>query len=109
MGVKTVGDVACGRAGDKGSTLDIAIVAVDGAAYEALVERLDGETVASRLGVPRAVRYELPGLLALKFVLEDALGAGPLASRRAGVHWQKASVSALLSLPLAQPPPRATA
>lgn len=104
MGVTRVGDVACGRAGDKGATLDLSLVAAGAAAYDVLVARLDAETVARRLGAPRATRYLLPELLALKFVLPGALDAGPWASRRAGVHWQKAAISALLAMDLSEPP-----
>jgi hypothetical protein len=95
----TVGDLACGRAGDKGSTLDLTLVARDAEAYAALCDRLTAEVVAARVGAPTATRYEVPGLLALKYVLPGALDAGPWAARRAGVHAQKTTVSALLSLP----------
>lgn len=98
MGVVTVGDVAAGRAGDKGSTLDLTVVARDARAYAALCAALTPEAVSARLGLPRARRYELPGLLALKFVVPGALGAGPWASRRAGLHWQKAAISAVLEM-----------
>lgn len=101
MGVLTVGDLACGRAGDKGSTLDLTLVARDREAYDALCDRLTGDVVAERVGAPTATRYEVPGLLALKYVLPGALDAGPWAARRAGVHAQKTTVSALLSMPWA--------
>jgi hypothetical protein len=100
VGRLTVGDVATGRAGDKGATLDLTVVAADDAAYRTLCSQLTAEAVAGRLGAQHADRYELPGLAALKFVLPGFLGAGPWASRRAGVHWQKTAISALLSMPL---------
>lgn len=96
----TVGDLACGRSGDKGSTLDLTLVARDRDAYATLVSVLSAPTVAALLGVPAAERYELPKLLALKYVLPGALDAGPWASRKAGVHWQKAAISPLLALEL---------
>jgi hypothetical protein len=96
----SVGELSSGRAGDKGSTLDLTLVAVDAEAYARLREQLTPEVVAARLGAPAAVRYEVPGLLALKWVLPGALDAGPWASMRAGVHWQKTAISALLSLRL---------
>ncbi|QEC46749.1 hypothetical protein FSW04_03540 [Baekduia soli] len=102
MGGLTVGDIACGRSGDKGTTLDLTVVAADAGAYATLEAHLGAELVAGLLGAPRAVRHEVPGLLALKFVLEGALDAGPWASRRAGMHWQKAAISPVLALTLAE-------
>jgi hypothetical protein len=100
MAELTVGDIACGRSGDKATTLDLTVVAADEAAYGVLVRDLTAEVVKGTLAMPKAVRYEVPNVLALKFVLEDALDAGPLASRRAGVHWQKAAISPILGLAL---------
>lgn len=98
MGVVTVGDLACGRAGDKGATLDLTVVAADDDAYGLLAGALTAEAVADRLGAKGADRYEMPRIAALKFVLPDFLGAGPWASRRAGVHWQKTAISAILAM-----------
>lgn len=92
-------DLASGRAGDKGSTLDLTIAAADDAAYARLADWLSADRVADALGLAAgARRYELPGLRALKFVCDDALGQGPFGSLRAGMHWQKAAVWAVLAL-----------
>jgi hypothetical protein len=93
-----VGAIASGRAGDKGATLDLSVVAVDAAGYALLTRALTVATVARQFGVTRVDRYELPGLLALKFVVPEILGDGVYASLRAGVHWQKAAISVLLDL-----------
>ena len=98
MGGVSVGDLACGRAGDKGATLDLTLVAVDDRAYRALADALTAGVVAERLGAARPVRYEVPSLAALKFVLPGALGARPRASRRAGAHWPKTAISAILTM-----------
>lgn len=98
MGELTVGDLACGRAGDKGRILDLTLVARDRAAYEALAEQVSAERVAALFDGDRGTRYEVPGLLALKYVLPEALDAGPAASTHAGLHWQKAAISAVLAL-----------
>jgi hypothetical protein len=96
-----VGDIAAGRAGDKGDKLDLTLVAQDDAAY-ALIERaLGAEAVQAMLGqvVDGPVqRHELPGLRALKFVLPQALPGGVYASLRPGLHWQKAAIWLLLDL-----------
>jgi hypothetical protein len=96
-----VGDVAAGRAGDKGSVLDLTLVAKDDAAY-ALLERTVTAEVARR-AINRAapgpvVRYEVPGLRALKFVAPEALPGGVFATLHAGLHWQKAAIWILLDL-----------
>ena len=42
------------------------------------------------------LRYEVPGLNALKFVFPQALPSGVYASMHAGLHWQKAAIWLLL-------------
>lgn len=96
-----VGDIAAGRAGDKGDVLDLSLVAHDQAAYEALCKALTPERLQPILNrvVPGPVRrYELPGLRALKFVLPQALPGGVYASLHPGLHWQKAAIWLLLDL-----------
>ena len=96
-----IGDIAVGRAGDKGDVLDLTLVARDDAAYARLERALDADTVRAMLNrvVPGPVRrYELAGLRALKYVLPQALAGGVYASLRPGLHWQKAAIWLLLDL-----------
>lgn len=96
-----VGDVAAGRAGDKGDVLDLTLVARDDAAYVLLERALGAGAVQPMLNrvVPGPVqRYELPGLRALKYVLPQALSGGVYATLRPGLHWQKAAIWLLLDL-----------
>lgn len=96
-----VGDIASGRAGDKGDMLDLSLVARDSAAYETLCKALTPERLQPILNrvVPGPVqRYDVPGLLALKFVLPQALPGGVYASLHPGLHWQKAAIWLLLDL-----------
>jgi hypothetical protein len=96
-----VGDIAAGRAGDKGDMLDLTLVARDQAAYEQLRQALTAERLQPLLNqvVPGPVlRYELPGLKALKFVLPQALPGGVYAAMHPGLHWQKAAIWLLLDL-----------
>ena len=96
-----VGDMACGRAGDKGNVLDLTLVARDQDTYETLVRVLDADTVRKALNrvVPGPVqRYEIPGLRALKYVAPEALAGGVYATLRPGLHWQKAAIWLLLDL-----------
>jgi hypothetical protein len=96
-----VGDIACGRSGDKGSTLDLTLVAKDEESYGLLVNAITADVAQQELGraMPGTVRrYEVPGLLALKYVVEDALPGGVYASLHAGLHWQKAAIYILLDM-----------
>lgn len=47
-----------------------------------------------------AERTLVPGLRALKFVIDDALPGGVYATLHAGLHWQKAAIWVLLDLDL---------
>ena len=96
-----VGDIAAGRAGDKGDILDLTLVAYDAPGYAQLERILSAAYVAAVLGrvVPGTVeRYELPKLRAVKFVAPGALPGGVQASLHAGLHWQKAAIWLLLDL-----------
>ena len=96
-----VGDIACGRAGDKGDVLDLTLVAQDDAAYTLLERALHPQAVRGMLGQVvdgPVLRYLVPPLRALKFVLPQALPGGVYASLRPGLHWQKAAIWLLLDL-----------
>lgn len=96
-----VGDIAAGRAGDKGDVLDLTLVACDDAAYTLLALALVAPAVQEQLNrvVPGPVqRYDMPALRALKFVLPQALAGGVYATLRPGLHWQKAAIWLLLDL-----------
>jgi len=104
-----VGDIACGRSGDKGETLDLTIVALDDHGYSRIREALTVERAQEAIGrvTPGTVtRYEVPGLRALKFVVEGALPGGVYANLHAGLHWQKAAAYILLDLELEATPGR---
>jgi hypothetical protein len=96
-----VGDLAVGRSGDKGSTLDLTLVARDDEGYRRIEQAITAEAAAAALAkaMPGTVtRYPVPGLRALKFVIEDALPGGVYASLHAGLHWQKSAIAVLLDL-----------
>ena len=98
-----VGDIAAGRAGDKGEILDLTLVAKDDAAFAILERTVTADVAAAALNpvLPgEVVRYTLPGLRALKFVAPKALPGGVHASLHAGLHWQKATIWILLDLEL---------
>jgi hypothetical protein len=96
-----VGDIAAGRAGDKGEILDLTLVAKDDESFAILERSVTAEVAAAALNavVPgKVVCYSLPGLRALKFVAPNALPGGVHASLHAGLHWQKATIWILLDL-----------
>ncbi len=101
-----VGDIATGRAGDKGDVLDLTLVACDIPSFAHLKQVLSAETVRDALNrvVPGPVlRYEIPALRALKFVAPEALAGGVYATLRPGLHWQKAAIWLLLDLQIQDP------
>lgn len=77
--------IAHGRSGDKGADVNVGIRARHPEFYVVLLRELTAERVAehlAHLGATEVVRYELPGILALNFVLTGGLGAGGTASLR---------------------------
>ena len=102
-----VGSIAIGRSGDKGSTLDLTLVAMDAEGYRHLEQALTAGAaqralvrVMPTVGPGRVRRYEVPGLNALKYVVADALPGGVYATLHAGLHWQKAAIWILLDMDL---------
>jgi hypothetical protein len=78
-------DLAHARSGDKGSNVNIGIIAYSRENYRLLQEHLTEQKVAhyfSRLGCRKVRRFDLPNLLAFNFVLYGALqGGGSLSLR----------------------------
>lgn len=100
-----LGDLAHARSGDKGDRANIGVVADDAGTFAYLQRCLTAEAVAEFLGpmgVGPVVRYELPKILALNFVIERALGGGASRSLRLDTQG-KALGTVLLELPLPAP------
>ena len=82
-------DIAHARSGDKADRADIGLFAWDAAGWPLLRAEVTCERVAAHFAhllgaadVSRVHRYELPQLLALKFVLHGALNGGAARSLR---------------------------
>jgi hypothetical protein len=78
-------ELAYARSGDKGSNVNIGVIAYSREDYVFLRERLTEEMVAqyfSCLGSREVKRFELPNLLAFNFVLYGALAGGGSVSLR---------------------------
>ena len=76
----------CGvRSGDKGDISDLSLFADDEAAYDVIARAVTAERVRSHFGAlvnGDVVRYEARNVLALKFVMQAALGGGAPRSLR---------------------------
>jgi len=81
-------EIAHARSGDKGNHSNIGVIARKAEYLPWIRAALTEETVASYMQhvldaeKGRVIRYELPGLNALNFMLENALGGGGVASLR---------------------------
>lgn len=92
--------IAHARTGDKGDTSSISLIAYDESDYPRLAREVTAERVAAHFaGIVRGevLRYEIPSLGALNFVLHKALGGGVTRSLCLDIHGKSLS-SALLDL-----------
>ena len=99
-----LGEIAHARSGDKGAGANIGVITRTPAAYEILRRRLTADAVEAffaPMGVAKGsvVRYELPNLGALNFVLPNILGGGGSVSLRIDTQG-KALGQALLEMQL---------
>ena len=93
-------DLAHCRAGDKGNTSTLSLIAYRADDFPLLAMRVTADAVARHLsGIVKGEirRYELPQLGALQFVCEDALGGGVTTSLALDAHGKSLS-SALLEM-----------
>jgi hypothetical protein len=77
------------RAGDKGNTSNVSVIAYDAQAWEILRSELTVERVMQAYGHVAqgpVTRYELPRMRALNFVIENALGGGVTISLALDAH-----------------------
>jgi hypothetical protein len=78
-------DIAFARSGDKGNSANIAVFGRTPAAYAWMRENLSAEKIADYfrpLGVGKVIRYDVPNLEAVNFILSDILGGGGSRSLR---------------------------
>ena len=77
--------IAHTRSGDKGDTANIGVIAYDAENYPTLVREVTAARVKAFFGSlveGDVVRYELPNLGALNFLLHQSLGGGGTVSLR---------------------------
>jgi hypothetical protein len=95
-------DLAHSRAGDKGDTSNISVIAYDAEAWALLRTQLTSERVMAafaHLAKGPIRRYELPKLQALNFVIDHALGGGVTRSLALDAHGKSLS-SLMLTIEL---------
>ncbi|MBV7484992.1 hypothetical protein KW845_18630 [Bordetella sp. BOR01] len=101
-----VNDLAHGRAGDKGNTSNISVIAFDGAGWKILREQLTVAVVQqafAHFATGPVIRYELPRLQALNFVIHGALGGGVTRSLAQDAHGKSlSSLMMTIEIPGAQ-------
>ena len=99
--------IAIARSGDKGNRATLSVIARDAASYPLLERLLTAERVRAHYqGVVQGevMRYTLPQLGAVHFVMEQALGGGVTRSLALDAHGKTLS-SAILDLDIGDPPP----
>jgi hypothetical protein len=77
--------IAHTRSGDKGDTANIGVIAYEERYYRTLLREVTPERVKAHFGdrvKGKVMRYELPNLWALNFLLDEALGGGGTLSLR---------------------------
>lgn len=82
-------DIAHSRTGDKGNISNLSLIVYDPKDYEMVCEKVTAEKVKAHFkGIVKGdvVRYELPNIYALNFVMQAALGGGVTRSLSVDMH-----------------------
>ncbi len=90
----TVRDLAHARAGDKGHTVNVSVIAYDGAGYERLLRELtEARVLAAFQPVAKGPvrRYELAALGALNFVIDNMRGGSVTETAALDIHGKSMS------------------
>ena len=98
-------DLAYARSGDKGNSCNVAVIARSPELLEPLRRELTAERVRDYLAhlvKGKVTRYDVPGIGAFNFLLEDALAGGGMASLR-NDPWGKGMAQILLTMPVTVP------
>lgn len=93
-------ELAHSRTGDKGNTSNISLIAYDSAKYPLLEKYVTAERVKKHFAEiveGDVVRYEMPKIGALNFVMYKALGGGVTRTLALDIHGKSLS-SAMMNL-----------
>jgi hypothetical protein len=99
-------EIAFARSGDKGNSANVAVFGRSPESYAWLRDHLTASVVEAYfrpLGVGTVVRYDVPNLDALNFILPNVLGGGGSRSLRIDAQGKTLGM-ALLEMPIAAPP-----
>lgn len=105
MSLVTLFEVAHGRSGDKGDAVNIGVVARHPELYPPMCAALTADAVRAWFGElckGDVVRYELPNIHALNFVLTKSLDGGGTVSLRSDAQGKTYS-AALMRMPIEVP------
>ena len=98
-----VHSIAHSRAGDKGNVSNVSLITYNKNGWENIkVNATESKVleIFKHLGATNVTRYELPNLMALNFVIENALGGGVNSSLRLDRHGKTLSSHLLNELVL---------
>ena len=98
--MKLLREIAHSRTGDKGNISNISLIAFDAKDYPLLKEKVTAAVVKDlfkEIVKGEVIRYEMPAIGALNFVMKEALGGGVTKSLALDAHGKSLS-SALLGL-----------
>jgi len=93
-------EVAHSRTGDKGNTSNISVIAYKPEDYDFIKQHVTAERVKeyfSEIVQGEVIRYELPNVGALNFVMYQALGGGVTRTLALDIHGKSLS-SAMMNL-----------
>ena len=96
-----VHSIAHGRAGDKGDVSNVSLIAYNKLGWENIKINATEDIVLlifKHFGATNVKRYELPNLMALNFVIQNALGGGVNSSLRLDRHGKTLSSYLLYNL-----------
>lgn len=82
-------EIAHSRTGDKGNISNLSLIVYDPADYAMVCEKVTAKKVKAHFkGIVKGdvVRYELPNIYALNFVMQAALGGGVTRSLSVDMH-----------------------
>ena len=95
-------EIAHSRTGDKGNISNVSLIVYDKKDFELICQKVAAESVKQWYGNQvkgEVIRYELPQLGALNFVMHDALGGGVTSATTLDKHG-KTLGAYLLEMPI---------
>jgi len=101
----TLYELAHARTGDKGNRINISVIAYDPKDFDTLVNQVTEERVRAHFDARKpsqVMRYVLPNIHAMNFVLDDVLDGGVNDALNLDMHGKSLSFH-LLTLPITLP------